>query len=511
MTFASEFEILCSELSILWLRFKLWGQSIGLDLDLFNDIQSTLSSLPDVQSTIVQGVGNIVHLMTEIESIRYKYEFRPPLISDATQPNEKALLRSTISLSALSNTRAIKSLQQRIRDNQRQKSYFTIVKWTICDAKKFEDKVKQLKILIDGLEDVSLAAKVTHQLPAAVTSEDPDPPPYSVTLSQQSASSSNTQATIPSPDQISPPIHSQPSMPSPDSILLHDPEVAAHYTAMLQHCALPSGPQNQPRCRARDKMTRLSDRQFKELRTDVYDELFRRQFEGSTPSSLQKDIRYHPKRNQAREKLSTLPSHRFKDLVVDVLFELERRFPALQGSTSPGVSVLLMSSFSAPSLELCGTQRSSIPPPPLQDRATHPSTLPPTTPSPDPSPLLSRYSQRPSEISEQQSQIEGGGGAASRGSAEIFKSFRVSMTDPTWKVLPAALRKYNIEASADEYSLYVMYGDVERLMGLDEQPLVVFKELDRKGLKPMFMLRKLKGCEVIEPGKSRVVDSDAVL
>ncbi|KAI4252018.1 MAG: hypothetical protein LQ352_004517, partial [Teloschistes flavicans] len=75
-------------------------------------------------------------------------------------------------------------------------------------------------------------------------------------------------------------------------------------------------------------------------------------------------------------------------------------------------------------------------------------------------------------------------------SVEIFKSFRVSMEDPCHKVLPAALKKYNIIADWRQYALYIVFGDQERCLGMDEKPLILFKQLDREGKKPMFMLRR---------------------
>ena len=75
-------------------------------------------------------------------------------------------------------------------------------------------------------------------------------------------------------------------------------------------------------------------------------------------------------------------------------------------------------------------------------------------------------------------------------SVEIFKSFRVSMEDPCHKVLPAALKKYNINADWRQYALYIVFGDQERCLGLEEKPLILFKQLDREGRKPMFMLRR---------------------
>ena len=86
-------------------------------------------------------------------------------------------------------------------------------------------------------------------------------------------------------------------------------------------------------------------------------------------------------------------------------------------------------------------------------------------------------------------------------SVEMFKSFRIGYDDRCCSVLPAALRKYNIHADWRHYSLYIVYGDQERCVGLQEKPLGLFKDLDREGKRPMFMLRKL-----VHPLLSAVVD-----
>ncbi|KAL9083712.1 MAG: hypothetical protein Q9159_005612 [Coniocarpon cinnabarinum] len=97
-----------------------------------------------------------------------------------------------------------------------------------------------------------------------------------------------------------------------------------------------------PHKRARDKLLQLSVIQFQELSTDVYDELLRREDErvAQGPDGDGRDIprfllpkkNFHPKRNQARQKLSTLPQKKFRELATDVLFELERRFPRFTGA-----------------------------------------------------------------------------------------------------------------------------------------------------------------------------------
>jgi len=93
-------------------------------------------------------------------------------------------------------------------------------------------------------------------------------------------------------------------------------------------------PSMQVHSRARDKLLRLSPTQFQELSTDVYDELLRRQDErrhpppaGNVPAFLLPRSNFHTKRNQARQKLSTLAIKKFRELATDVLYELERRHP----------------------------------------------------------------------------------------------------------------------------------------------------------------------------------------
>ena len=40
-----------------------------------------------------------------------------------------------------------------------------------------------------------------------------------------------------------------------------------------------------------------------------------------------------------------------------------------------------------------------------------------------------------------------------------FKSFKVSLDDPCWKVLPAALKKYKISDDWRQYVMFICYGN----------------------------------------------------
>lgn len=81
------------------------------------------------------------------------------------------------------------------------------------------------------------------------------------------------------------------------------------------------------------KMVGLTSPQFRELCTDVYDELVRRNVEeknkskgNSTPqASFREPEGLHPKRVVAREKLRWLPHSRLLDLISDIVGELKKR------------------------------------------------------------------------------------------------------------------------------------------------------------------------------------------
>ncbi|EGW32495.1 uncharacterized protein SPAPADRAFT_51046 [Spathaspora passalidarum NRRL Y-27907] len=113
---------------------------------------------------------------------------------------------------------------------------------------------------------------------------------------------------------------------------MSDRDLAHHYKVLKQFLDISDDQTSRSRAhssraeRAREKLLKLSYTQFKELSTDVYDELKRRIDESKgEPDYLLPKNTFHPKRNQARQKLASLPQNRFKDLVSDISYELERR------------------------------------------------------------------------------------------------------------------------------------------------------------------------------------------
>ncbi|KAG5647907.1 hypothetical protein DXG03_007831 [Asterophora parasitica] len=82
-------------------------------------------------------------------------------------------------------------------------------------------------------------------------------------------------------------------------------------------------------------------------------------------------------------------------------------------------------------------------------------------------------------------------------SENLNKSFKVTLDDPTWKVLPAALKKYRINNDNwQNYAMFICYGSagnrIERCLSYDEKPLLLFQKLKDAKKNPVFMLKHIK-------------------
>jgi hypothetical protein len=64
------------------------------------------------------------------------------------------------------------------------------------------------------------------------------------------------------------------------------------------------------------------------------------------------------------------------------------------------------------------------------------------------------------------------------------------MNDETWRFLCYVLNKKGITALPDVFSLYLIYGKMERRLHWTETPMSIFKQLEEEGKRPMFLLRK---------------------
>ncbi|GJJ11081.1 hypothetical protein Clacol_005312 [Clathrus columnatus] len=82
---------------------------------------------------------------------------------------------------------------------------------------------------------------------------------------------------------------------------------------------------------------------------------------------------------------------------------------------------------------------------------------------------------------------------SNEGLKDGLKSFKVSLEDPAWKVLPAALKKYKINNDDwQNYAMFICYGNTERCLSYDEKPLLLFQRLKDAKKNPVFMLKHIR-------------------
>ncbi|GAA5883874.1 hypothetical protein JCM3774_003772 [Rhodotorula dairenensis] len=91
-----------------------------------------------------------------------------------------------------------------------------------------------------------------------------------------------------------------------------------------------------------------------------------------------------------------------------------------------------------------------------------------------------------------QREVSTGGTSATSTADNPYRSFRVTVEDPCYKVLPAALKKYKINDDWRLYALFICYGNTERCLAYDEKPLLLFQKLKESNDNPVFMLRHIK-------------------
>ncbi|KAK9463756.1 Ste50p [Lipomyces oligophaga] len=133
-----------------------------------------------------------------------------------------------------------------------------------------------------------------------------------------------------------------------------------------------------------------------------------------------------------------------------------------------------------PPLSFASHRRRNSPPPMSTVQSTYAPSVAPTIHS-------------PSSIGQQQTSSASNSGGSSLSLSEAIKRFRFKPDDPCYKVLPAVLKGHRINDDWRQYALLVCFGDQERVLGLDEKPLGVFKELQDQGQQPVFMLRAIQG------------------
>jgi hypothetical protein len=70
------------------------------------------------------------------------------------------------------------------------------------------------------------------------------------------------------------------------------------------------------------------------------------------------------------------------------------------------------------------------------------------------------------------------------------KTFKIALLINIFLIKRQALKRWNLTDDWRRYALYIVHGDQERYLGLEEKPLLVFRQWKKLGRKPVFMLRR---------------------
>ncbi|KAK9453976.1 hypothetical protein V1511DRAFT_527545 [Dipodascopsis uninucleata] len=83
-------------------------------------------------------------------------------------------------------------------------------------------------------------------------------------------------------------------------------------------------------------------------------------------------------------------------------------------------------------------------------------------------------------------------GSGHQSLAEPFKAFKLK-EEPCYKVLPAIVKDFNINDDWRQYALLLSFEGQERILGMDEKPLSIIKEMQDAGKSPTVFLRPVQG------------------
>lgn len=87
------------------------------------------------------------------------------------------------------------------------------------------------------------------------------------------------------------------------------------------------------------------------------------------------------------------------------------------------------------------------------------------------------------------------------GHNEALKQLRASKDDSSEKILKSAMRRHGLnDQDWRQYVLVIGYGDQERILESNENPVIVFKNLKQQGLHPTIMLRRRGDFEELQSG-----------
>lgn len=146
--FGNDFDLLCTQISLLQIRLKVWGECLGLVPGSGLAQTASCSDLidrADVRPAIERALLHLHRLLAEADVVTSRYE-----------PDVTLALEPPISQGLSIFRESFEQFKARIRKSQKQKSHWKVTRWAIHDMARFKALVTNIKDLIEGLEGITI-------------------------------------------------------------------------------------------------------------------------------------------------------------------------------------------------------------------------------------------------------------------------------------------------------------------------------------------------------------------
>ncbi|KAH8886438.1 hypothetical protein GQ53DRAFT_658173, partial [Thozetella sp. PMI_491] len=155
--FGEEFDLLCTQLSLQRLRLVLWGETLGLvpDPDGKRKPYNSAVDRADIRPAIGSTLNHLRLQLEKADVVTERYKLGD-IVSG--EPCQALQMSNSTGLKIFSER--FEAFTARIRKNQKQKSGWTVTRWSIHDASKFKAIVDNIRDLIDDLESVASTLRV---------------------------------------------------------------------------------------------------------------------------------------------------------------------------------------------------------------------------------------------------------------------------------------------------------------------------------------------------------------
>ncbi|OTB09425.1 hypothetical protein M426DRAFT_6697 [Hypoxylon sp. CI-4A] len=157
--FSEEFELLCTQLALQQIRFKIWGETLGLVPSPSGGPRTPYGRAlerPDIRPVVEATLLQLRSLLTKADAITGRY---------GSEEQERATMAP-----AMSDSRGMtifhesyQKFKDKIKRNQKEKSIWQVTRWSIHDYDKFERLVNNIRGLVDALESITSTLGILAQ------------------------------------------------------------------------------------------------------------------------------------------------------------------------------------------------------------------------------------------------------------------------------------------------------------------------------------------------------------